>query len=55
MANVIAAGADPDRIALLDNFCWGECRSDEGMGGLVEACLACRDMALAFDAPFVSG
>ncbi len=55
MANVIATGASPERIALLDNFCWGECKSDEGMGGLVEACLACRDMALAFDAPFVSG
>ena len=55
ISNVIACGADPSRIALLDNFCWGDCRTEEGMGSLVEACLACHDMALAFAAPFVSG
>ena len=55
VANVIAAGADPDRIALLDNFCWGECRREESLGTLVEACRACHDMAIAFAAPFVSG
>jgi phosphoribosylformylglycinamidine synthase len=55
IANVVASGAGVDRIALLDNFCFGECRSPEGLGAVVEACLACRDMALAFEAPFVSG
>ncbi|MBM4022139.1 MAG: phosphoribosylformylglycinamidine synthase subunit PurL [Planctomycetes bacterium] len=55
IANVVAAGADPDRIALLDNFCWGDTRSPTTLGPLVEACRACHDMALAFDAPFVSG
>jgi phosphoribosylformylglycinamidine synthase II len=55
IANIVAAGADPDRIALLDNFCWGDTRHPESLGTLVEACLACHDMAIAFAAPFVSG
>jgi len=55
IANAVAAGADPDRIALLDNFCWGDTRSPETLGPLVEACRACYDLAIAFAAPFVSG
>ena len=55
IANCVAAGADPARIALLDNFCWGDCRREESLGTLVEACRACHDMAIAFTAPFVSG
>lgn len=55
IANVVAAGADPDRIALLDNFCWGDTRRPESLGTLVEACRACHDIALEFLAPFVSG
>jgi phosphoribosylformylglycinamidine synthase len=55
IANCVAAGVDPERIALLDNFCWGDCRREESLGTLVEACRACYDMAVAFTAPFVSG
>jgi phosphoribosylformylglycinamidine synthase len=55
ICNVVAAGADPDRIALLDNFCWGDTRRAESLGTLVEACRACYDTAIAFAAPFVSG
>jgi len=55
VANVIATGADPDRIALLDNFCWGDTRRPESLGTLVEACRACHDVAVALAAPFVSG
>ena len=55
VANVVATGADPSRIALLDNFCWGDTRSEEGLGSLVEACRACQDVAIALSAPFVSG
>ena len=55
VANAVAAGADPARIALLDNFCWGECRREESLGTLVEACRACHDVAIALGAPFVSG
>jgi hypothetical protein len=31
IANVVAAGADPERIALLDNFCWGDTRRPESL------------------------
>jgi phosphoribosylformylglycinamidine (FGAM) synthase-like enzyme len=55
IANAVAAGADPARIALLDNFCWGDTRSPDSLGPLVEACRACHDLAIALDAPFVSG
>jgi len=55
IANAVAAGADPDRIALLDNFCWGDTRRPDSLGTLVEACRACHDLAIAFSAPFVSG
>jgi phosphoribosylformylglycinamidine synthase len=55
IANVVAGGADPARIALLDNFCWGDCRREDSLGTLVEACRACHDLAIAFAAPFVSG
>jgi phosphoribosylformylglycinamidine synthase len=55
IANAVAAGADPDRIALLDNFCWGDTRRADSLGTLVEACRACHDLAIALAAPFVSG
>ncbi len=45
--NVVAVGADPARIALLDNFCWGNTDRPEVLGSLVLAAEACRDVALA--------
>jgi phosphoribosylformylglycinamidine synthase II len=53
--NVVAVGADPSRIALLDNFCWGNTERPEVLGSLVRAAEACRDMALAYGMPFISG
>jgi len=53
--NVVAVGADPDHIALLDNFCWGDINDPETLGALVRACEACRDVAIAFGMPFISG
>ncbi len=53
--NAVAVGADPARIALLDNFCWGDPQRPETMGSLVEACRGCHDGALLFGAPFISG
>ena len=53
--NVVAVGADPDRIAILDNFCWPSADDEMTMGTLVRACEACRDAALAFGIPFISG
>ena len=53
--NVIAVGADPRRIAILDNFCWGNTDRPETLGTLVRAALACKDTAIAFGTPFISG
>ena len=53
--NVVAVGADPARIALLDNFCWGNADRPEVLGSLVRAAEACRDVALAYGMPFISG
>jgi phosphoribosylformylglycinamidine synthase subunit PurSL len=53
--NVVAVGADPDRIAILDNFCWPSVDDEQTMGTLVRACEACRDAALAYRIPFISG
>ncbi|MDA0282835.1 MAG: phosphoribosylformylglycinamidine synthase subunit PurL [Planctomycetota bacterium] len=53
--NCIAVGADPSRIAILDNFCWGNCEREETLGTLVRAAIGCQDVAVAFGTPFVSG
>jgi phosphoribosylformylglycinamidine synthase subunit PurSL len=53
--NVVAVGSDPSRIALLDNFCWGNTQRPEVLGSLVRAAEACRDVALAYEMPFISG
>ncbi len=53
--NCVAVGADPDRIALLDNFCWGNTDRPETLGSLVRAALACHEMAIALRTPFISG
>lgn len=55
LRNVVAVGADPERIALLDNFCWGNTDRPEVLGSLVRAAQACHDLALALDTPFISG
>ncbi|MFO1094646.1 MAG: AIR synthase-related protein [Planctomycetaceae bacterium] len=53
--NCVAVGADPARIAILDNFCWGNTERPETLGSLVRAALGCHDVALAYGTPFVSG
>jgi len=53
--NCVAVGADPARIAILDNFCWGNTDRPETLGSLVRAALACHDVAVALGTPFISG
>jgi phosphoribosylformylglycinamidine synthase len=53
--NAVALGADPQRIALLDNFCWGDPKRPETLGSLVQACRGCYDAAVHYGAPFISG
>ena len=53
--NCVAVGADPQRIAILDNFCWGYTDRPETLGSLVRAAIACYDVAVALKTPFISG
>ena len=53
--NVVAVGADPSRVSILDNFCWGNTDRPEVLGSLVLAAEACREVALAYRTPFISG
>jgi len=43
------------RIALLDNFTWGNPEKSDRLGSLVRACQACYDFAKGFQTPFISG
>jgi phosphoribosylformylglycinamidine synthase II len=51
--NNVAVGGR--RIALLDNFTWGNPEKPERLGSLVRACEACYNFATAFRNPFISG
>jgi phosphoribosylformylglycinamidine synthase II len=53
--NLVCVGGRLDRVALLDNFCWGDCTRPETFGPLVRASQACYNGAMAFEAPFISG
>jgi phosphoribosylformylglycinamidine synthase subunit PurSL len=53
--NVVAVGADPDRVALLDNFSWGDPRRPTTLGELVAAVDGCCAAARMYGTPFVSG
>ena len=51
--NNVAVGGR--RIALLDNFTWGNPEKPERLGMLVKACKACYDIARGLETPFISG
>jgi phosphoribosylformylglycinamidine synthase len=53
--NVVAVGADPSKIAILDNFCWPSVEDEKTMGDLARTCEACYDAAKAYGIPFISG
>jgi len=60
--NAVAVGADPDRIAGLDNFCWCDPvksektpDGDHKLAQLVRACKAVYDVCTAYGVPLISG
>ena len=53
--NLVCAGADPEKIAILDNFCWPSCNDPRNLGALVRAAEGCYDGAKAYRTPFISG
>lgn len=60
---LIAVGGDPDHIGGVDNFCWPNIQYDAERNPdgrfkaaqLVRACLALKDMCLAYGIPLLSG
>jgi phosphoribosylformylglycinamidine synthase len=53
--NAVAVGADPQKIAILDNFCWGDPNQPETLGSLIQALRGCYDAAVVYSTPFISG
>lgn len=60
--NLICHGADPEKIALVDNFCWpdptpGKNNPDAEfkLAQLVRSCLALKEMVETYEMPLVSG
>ncbi|MBI5779503.1 MAG: phosphoribosylformylglycinamidine synthase subunit PurL [Planctomycetes bacterium] len=55
LRNIVASGGDPERTAILDNFCWGNINNPEQLGAIVRASQACYDIAKVYETPFISG
>jgi len=55
LRQVIAVGGSLEKVALLDNFSWGNPEKPDRLGALVRAAQACYDMAVSFGTPFISG
>jgi phosphoribosylformylglycinamidine synthase II len=55
LRQIISVGGNLQKVALLDNFCWGDVNNPDILGALVRAAQACYDMAIAYKAPFISG
>ncbi len=55
LRQIVAVGGNLRRVALLDNFCWGNPDKPDRLGSLVRAAQACYDVALGYETPFISG
>ena len=51
----VSAGADIEKLAILDNFCWCSSTQPERLYQLKQAVSACYDYATAYSTPFISG
>jgi phosphoribosylformylglycinamidine synthase len=52
---IIAVGGNLERIAILDNFCWGNPDKPDRLGSLVQAAQGCYKIAVGYGVPFISG
>ncbi|HUT96869.1 MAG TPA: phosphoribosylformylglycinamidine synthase subunit PurL, partial [Dehalococcoidales bacterium] len=55
LRQIIAVGGNLKKVALLDNFNWGNPEKPDRLGGLVRAAQGCYHAALDYGAPFISG
>ncbi|QHD65431.1 AIR synthase-related protein [Neorickettsia findlayensis] len=53
--NLVTIGVNPQKIVLLDNFCWSDSNDPEKLWLLKEAGRACHDISIALGTPFISG
>ncbi|EKD90789.1 MAG: hypothetical protein ACD_30C00090G0010 [uncultured bacterium] len=53
--NLVVVGANPQKIALLDNFCWCSSNDPERLWQLKESLKGCFDLATFYNTPFISG
>lgn len=52
---IVAVGGDPGKIAILDNFCWGNPDKPDRLGSLVRCAEGCYKTAVGLGVPFISG
>jgi len=52
---IISVGGRLDKIAILDNFCWGNPDKKDRLGSLVRAAQGCYRAAAGYGVPFISG
>ncbi|MEK6910436.1 MAG: AIR synthase-related protein [Nanoarchaeota archaeon] len=55
VGNLVAVGANPKDIKLMDNFCWSSSNDPQRLGELKRACQALYQGAVAYETPFISG
>jgi phosphoribosylformylglycinamidine synthase len=55
LRQIIAVGGSLHKVALLDNFSWGNTNRPDMLGALVRTAQACYDMAIIYETPFISG
>ncbi|MFA5059577.1 MAG: phosphoribosylformylglycinamidine synthase subunit PurL [Candidatus Omnitrophota bacterium] len=52
---IISVGGSLEKIAILDNFCWGNPDKPDRLGGLVRAAQGCYFASVGYKVPFISG
>ncbi|MDP8260478.1 MAG: phosphoribosylformylglycinamidine synthase subunit PurL [Candidatus Gygaella obscura] len=55
LRQIVCVGGSIERLAILDNFCWGNPDKPDRLGGLVRCALGCFYAAKEFKVPFISG
>lgn len=53
--NAVAAGANINHMALMDNFCWCSSNEPQRLAQLKDAAKACFDYSTSYQTPFISG
>ncbi|MFC1510115.1 phosphoribosylformylglycinamidine synthase subunit PurL [Candidatus Omnitrophota bacterium] len=55
LRQIVCVGGDISKVAILDNFCWGNPDKPDRLGGLVRAAEGCYKIAVGYQVPFISG